>query len=395
MLHQKKAYFLVFILLFFSGNPLALFLFGKYNVLFGFTLTILILKSNFKPDIFFYSNLKFILFTILIIALLQYVTFSTLALLAFINLVLKILMGGLIFNSIKDNFSYVFFRVIATLSLISIISFVFINIFGLNLPYIQTGVVYKSYLLYGILPYQNIFRNVGMFWEPGAYAGVLTLCLALIFKNINYYWATYKLQFISIVTALITTQSTTGYLIGFLIFLFHFLTSKSLIRLIILSSIMLFISYYTYNNTDFLKNKFENQYSIATFQRIGQYSNSRFGSLIFDWHYISKHPFIGNGFNMKTRYADHQFLFRGVNTDTDVIGSGNGFSGILASMGIFFVLGYFLLLWNTSINSGKLVVFILCFVVFLNLQGEQWLNYPLYLGLPFFRSTKNIEIKFT
>lgn len=392
MFKEKNAYLLVFILLFFSGNPLAFFLFGKYNVLFGLALTILILKANFKADTYFSSKLKHILITILIIAIFQYLTFSSIAFLAFGNLVLKIIMGGLIFYSLKENFNYVLFRVISTLSLISIIGFFFVNIFGLNLPYIQTGLIYKSYLLYGTLPNDALFRNAGMFWEPGAYAGVLTLCLALNLKNLNFYWTTNKFHLISIILALLTTQSTTGYLIGFLIFFFHSLTSKSFIRSVILSSIIFFVFFYTYNNTEFLKNKIQNQYAKTSYQRTGNFSNSRFGSLIFDWHYISKHPFIGNGFNMKTRYADHQFLFRGTTNDIDIIGSGNGFSNFLASMGIFFIISYFFLLWKTTNTLGNKFSFFICLIVFLNLQGEQFFNYPLYLSLPFIIFEKPILV---
>ena len=383
MLSDKKSYFLVFILLFFSGNPLAFFLFGKYNSLVGLLLSILIIKSNYKIDSYFSIKLKIFFFIIFIIALLQYFTLASLSLLAFFNLILKILMGGLIISYLKDSFLFTYFRVISTLSLVSLIAFIIINQFGFNLPFILVSQSYKSYFFYGSLTGESLFRNCGMFWEPGAFAGVLTLCLALNMNYLNLYWSKYKFKFIIIILALLTTKSTTGYIVIFFIFLYSFINFKNIIQSIIFLLTFIFISFYIFNKSDFLKTKFDNQFIKAKNQRIGNFSNTRFGSLIFDWHYISKHPFSGNGFNFKTRYADHQFLFRGSTDKTEVIGSGNGFSGFLASMGILFISIYFFLLWKSSNTLGNKFAFFICLIVFLNLQGEQFFNYPLYLSLPF------------
>lgn len=393
-LNKFQSYLLVFLLLFFSGNPIASFLFGKYSALVGLVLTMIIFKSYLKFDNSFSSKIKLILFTIIIISLFQYVTLTTLSYLALGNLVLKIMMGGIIINSLKDRFPYVFFRVMAGLSLISLIGFITINLFGLNLPFIQLRQFYKSYLLYGTLPNKDFLRNVGMFWESGSYAGVLTLCLALNLKYLNYYWIRYRFQLISIIAALITTQSTTGYLVGFFILLFYFFKPKNLILTFIAISVVFFGGLFVYESNDFLKNKIENQFETSTEQRIGDFSNTRFGSLIFDWHYIAKYPFTGNGFDTSTRYADHQHLFRGVKGDA--IGSGNAFSNFLASMGVIFVFGYFILLWKSATSLGRLFAMVFILVVFFNLQGEQWFNFPLYLGLPFliFTQTKNEKVHF-
>jgi hypothetical protein len=388
ILNNKKSFILVFILLFFSGNPLAFFLFGKYSSLIGLLFTLSILNFNFKIDSVFLKKLKLYLLTICIIALLQFLTFNFFSTLAFGNLILKILMGGLIINYLKDSFSYVFFRVIAILSLLSLIGFLIINKFGLDFPFVKTGLYYKSYIFYGSLSGEALSRNCGMFWEPGAFAGILTLSLTLIFKNLKYIWIHHKYFLFVIFLSILTTQSTTGYIVCFFIILFYFINLKNIIQSLILLFTFIFISFYIFNKSDFLKNKVENQLVKAKSQRVGNFSNTRFGSLIFDWHYISKHPITGNGFNFKTRYADHQFLFRGATDNSDVIGSGNGFSGFLASMGILFISFYFILLWKTSNFLGNKFAFFICLIVFLNLQGEQFFNYPLYLSLPFLNFKK-------
>jgi hypothetical protein len=385
MLSEKKTYFLVFILLFFSGNPLAFHFFGKYNSLVGLLISILVIGSTLNLDSYFSNKLKLYLLVIFIIALLQYFTFALLSSLAFFNLVLKILMGGLILNYLKDSFLFIFFRVISALSLVSLIGFVILNQLSLNFPFVEIGLNYNSYFFYGNIQGEALSRNCGMFWEPGAFAGVLTLCLALNINFLKLYLSKYKYQFIIIILALLTTQSTTGYIVCFFIILFYFINHKNIIRSLILLFTFIFISFYIFNKSDFLKNKVDNQLVKAKNQRVGNFSNTRFGSLIFDWHYISKHPITGNGFNFKTRYADHQFLFRGATDNSDVIGSGNGFSGFLASMGIFFIIVYFFLLWKASYAIGNYFAIFLCLVVFLNLQGEQFFNFPLYLCLPFIK----------
>ncbi len=389
MSQQKTSLLIVFLLLFFSGNPLATFLFGKFSALVGLVFTLIILKSHLKFDTDFTNKFKLVLLTIIIIALFQYVTFSTLSFLALCNLVIKILMGGIIINSLKDSFAHVFFKVVAGLSLISLIGFIIINLIGLSLPFIQIGQSNKFYFLYLTLTNDSSIRNSGMFWEPGAFAGVLTLCLALNLKYLNYYWVTYRYQLIFIIAALLTTQSTTGYLVGFFIILFYFYKPKNLILTFIIVFLAFSSGLYVYENNNFLKEKIEGQLENSKNQKIGEFSNSRFGSLIFDWHYIVKHPLIGNGFDVSTRYADHQYLFRGVKGDA--IGSGNAFSNFLASMGLFFVLGYFILLWKSASSLDKLYAMVFTLVVFFNLQGEQWLNFPLYLGLPFLTLIKSNE----
>ena len=270
---------------------------------------------------------------------------------------------------------------VAWLSIVSLFSYLTINIIGLNLPFIQIGKFYKSYILYSTLSNEALLRNNGMFWEPGAFAGVLTLCLAINLKYLNFYWVKHRFQLISIIAALISTQSTAGYLVGFLILIFHFYKPENLMLTVIFIGFFFLVGLIVYESNDFLKVKIESQFEESSFQNTGEFSNSRFGSLIFDWHYIKKHPFTGNGFVESTRYADHRYLFIG--EKGDAIGSGNAFSNFLASMGIVFILVYFILIWKSAIPLGKLFAMGFTLLVFFNLQGEQWLNFPLYLGLPF------------
>lgn len=331
---------------------------------------------------FYNKYLKITLF-IMFLFLCQKLLLGYVSFLGSFNFILKIFCGGIVVFYLRDKFNLYYFRALYVLSAISLTCFVIINLFKVSFPYISLGEDVKSYVIYSTSWYLN--KNQGMYWEPGAFAGILTLCLALNFSNLHYLWLEHRFKLVVIFITLLTTQSTTGYIVGFIILLFYFINIKNKFIAFMFLPAVITGAMYIYYNFDFLNEKILVQQQQAKEQNIGDFSNTRFGSLIFDWHYIEKHPFIGNGLHESTRYADHQFLFYG--TTTDVIGSGNGFSHYLASMGVFFIIGYFYLLYKSTPNGAYFFTILLLLVIFLNLQGEQWFNYPLYLGLPFMNSS--------
>jgi hypothetical protein len=381
MLKEKtKNYLLVLLLLFFSGNPLVSSLFGKYTPIVGLVLVIVLLNKNLKIGKTYFKLIKKIAIFLVVIAILQYLQFDLVSVLGMFNLLIKFAMGGLIVHYLRDKFSPLFFKVIFHLSIISLLFFVTINILNIPLPSLSISENTNSYVFYGTTV-GHIFKNMGMFWEPGAYAGVLTLCLALNLNNLTYYWKKYRFKLVIVILTLITTQSTTGYIVGTVILFFVLYQTKKIGIYVFILPVVISIGLFVYQSNDFLKGKIENQFEKASEQNVGEFSNTRFGSLLFDWHYIEKHPFIGNGTLSETRYADHQYLFSGA--ISDVIGSGNSFSHYWASFGVFFIVGYFFLLKKAITPFGKLFTILIVSVVFLNLQGEQWFNFPLYLGLLF------------
>lgn len=377
----KQSYFLILILLFFSGNPLVPFLFGKFTAAIGLVLTFFLIHKSIKLDKAFLKLIKIIVVGIFLIAVFQYLELHSVSWMGMFNLALKFLLGGIIINHLKEKFVWCFFNVVSDLSVLSLLFYLLINILKITLPSINLGGEVKSYIIYGTSYELHMLKNAGMFWEPGAYAGILTLCLALNFNNLKYYWIKYRYKLLAVILTLLTTQSTTGYLVLFIIFLFFFVHGKNIILVVIVLPVILLASIYVYESTDFLKEKIDSQFENSTEQKVGEFSNTRFGSLIFDWHYIQKHPLIGNGLDEKTRYSDHQYLFSG--EQGDIIGSGNGFTGTLATMGVFYILAFFYFLWKTTVLQSNFFAFLILLVVFLNLQGEQWLNFPLYLALPF------------
>jgi hypothetical protein len=134
-----------------------------------------------------------------------------------------------------------------------------------------------------------------------------------------------------------------------------------------------------FSNLEFLQAKIVEQYQEATEMGRDDVSNTRFGALNMDLVYISSSPWYGNGIHNSTRYRFHPW----VNED---IGHGNGLSNFIVYWGIplfffwvFSVYRYFLK-WLHQYSLAVLAVI----MVLLELQGEQFLNYPVFLTFFFF-----------
>ncbi len=377
---KNIAYILVFILLFFSGNPLHT-VFGKYTYIVATAITLILIKFKIRDQKEFYIIFGKVLIFLMLIFLGQYFVLGFISWIGAFNFILKVFLGAIIVNQLQSHFVSILFKVVVKLTLFSLFAYFLINI--LSLPFIGYKIDSEqmSYFIYTISNTHQK-QNDGMFWEPGAFAGILTLTLVLNFENITYLWKNDKSSILIILIGILTTQSTTGYIITFTIFILKFLKFKN--KYVSAGIIFLFVSLgtYLYENTGFLKEKVDHQFNQTKLQDKTQYSNTRFGSVLFDWHYINKHPIVGNGFHESTRYADHVHLQQMAKLGEN-LGSGNGFSNFLASMGIPFMFGYFALIFLNFKKKGFMYSIVVIVILLLILQGEQWLNYPIFLSLPF------------
>ena len=376
-------YLPLFILLCFSGNPL----FTEM----GYSKTLLVFYVvAFVFYIFTFVNYNYLIIKlqqslvigIFIILLTVYQKF----LLGFVSypgvfaLVLKILLGlfTLIFYRVKQiGFMDSYIKIMAFLALISFPFFV-LNQFG------QWGIqleneVLKSFILYTSYPEEIytvsfLIRNPGMFWEPGAFAGYLLMgLLFVILKNKSFTVGQYKKEVMWIVLGIITSQSTTGYFLLALITLLFTWNKFRWSRMVVVPLSIFFI-YWIYGSIAFMGNKVEDQYTQAVAMGKNDVSNSRFGSLNMDMQYIMSQPFIGNGLDFSTRYRFHPDV-------TEDIGNGNGMSNIIAIWGIPFFLFWLYCVYRFAYLYTRKISISLFFLIalILILQGEQFLNYPLFL----------------
>lgn len=132
----------------------------------------------------------------------------------------------------KSDIVKILINEIMVLSIISVICFILLNTGIVNgLPFEklfhQGNGIYKVapyYTLgisYGQSSIYDISRNAGVWWEPGAWQAIVNICLLLLLANISMF--TKKQIFfraaIFIITIL-TTQSSTGYMILLIIAIF-------------------------------------------------------------------------------------------------------------------------------------------------------------------------------
>lgn len=293
----------------------------------------------------------------------------------------RITLGYIIIRYVGHNFKYAFFQIIFAVSLVSLFGYAW-NALGMDIPAVY---VMERTAEWSDNSARNIIlfnqhsegqRNSGMFWEPGAFACYICLAFLFYLGNIRTLIKFHKWKVLIILAALITTYSTTGYIVLFLLGIATiYLEYKRKYGPFVLPILLTFglLAYGIYENTDFLKEKMNQQATAASQRDKGEFAPDRMSALLFDLHYIGKHPFIGNGFHVSTRFADHPAL------QNEVLGHGNGFSDFLASMGVLSLLFY--LYYIVRYNKGHPAIFIIG-IIFL-LQGEPLLNYPLFLSLPF------------
>ncbi len=383
-------YLLLFLLLAFSGNPVFIqnkFFLIIFGVLLFMTITMLFLNRKF--DFLFAKRLFFYTLYFLVLFFSQLVVLSFVSFEGILNFFFKILVGALIVYLLGDSFREKYLNLIYYLGIISLIGFT-INVVGIKTPAIFGDGHISSVILFGTI--DSFFnpgemRNCGMFWEPGAYAGYILLIPLFYMGDLTELWNQHKKKCIVLLITLVTTLSTTGYIIVFLILVYYLLfkSRKKLITYLIFPVVLLGI-FAIFTQVDFLGEKIESQFEDTKSSGDDDFKPDRFGALVFDLYYIMKHPLVGNGLHSKTRFADHQFLVD--NEESGLMAHGNGFSNFVASMGITSILFYFYLIFTRFPFSKGDSLFVIL-ILFLQLQGEQFLNYPLFLVLPFIMIPNN------
>gem|GEM_PF-6429331 len=210
-------------------------------------------------------------------------------------------------------------------------------------------------------------RNAGMFWEPGAFQGYLNLAILFLNDDINSVKKYVLILFFSII--ILTTGSTTGYILLPIILLSVFIKNFKYIRkhrikimaFFIMSTMLLIVYIFNTNNID---NKFNSDN--------GSYlKRSKDTSLTYK--VMFDRPFTGYG--LSTEAGDKQVMFYN--------GTGGNSSGLIVigySFGIpvlllYLVRGYFGLR-NTFRNVNTLILMSVFVILFMT---ESISLFPIYM----------------
>lgn len=379
-------YLPLFILLCFSGNPFIssipnyqLILVGYSVVFISFTV-VSVMKWGLDKTILYYL----ILLTgfIVLIAFLRYLVLGFVTYPGILGFILNILLGLftlLYYQKKETNFFDVYIKLLSFLAVVSIPFWLYNQV---GLLGVGVGEGRRSLFLYTFFDSATgqFIRNSGMFWEPGAFAGYLILGLIfIIWRNKAYRIGGYKKETLGIVIGLLTSMSTTGYVVFGILLGIYAVKNFKWGKIVTVPVIVLFV-FWGYYNLPFMQEKIVNQYTSAQQLEVGDVSNTRFGTIVMDWQYISARPLIGNGLNVNTRYRFHPLL--------EMKGFGNGMTDFIADWGFLLFLwwGYCIYKFARKRTGSIFASFSTLFLIIMVLQGEQFLNFPMFLiffTLPF------------
>lgn len=280
--------------------------------------------------------------------------------------------------SLKDFCEY-YNKIIFWLSLISIPFF----LLGYFLPHVVESFPTMNYLLNdGVTGYKNgilylyrydprlgfqtgFTKNNSIFWEPGAYQGLLNLALIFEIKAKN----SSRLRLLIYTVCLITTFSTTGILCGMLILISILVLKKNRLKLNIgVTSILIILGLAAailFLNGDLIFGKlFEGNASHGSFLE-------RYSGTINDIAVFNSSNFLGIGY---TQFGVQSF------------GSSNGITSTFAKYGLIFgstiLIGLVSFISKITRETFEIIIYTLVLVIMLS--TEAFMIKPLFFVLMFY-----------
>jgi hypothetical protein len=368
-----KLFFLFFFIVFFSGASTVAsdeLLF----VLFNFLLIIFTLFAGVSYD---KKRLKYLLISLVLILIIYFLKNGRVNLWTFSGFFLRVISSYLVVNIFNGFFLVHFVRIVVGLTWLSFVGFFlqllmpdyffeFNNFFGLN-----EGVkVTSSSLLFNMNLLIHPDRNCGFMWEPGAFAGVLTVVLYL-----NNYLSirNKKLNSCILIFGILTTFSTMGYL-SLLLHLFAKVKFKNKFLSVFILVCSIVGLYYLSDELPFLRDKIVDQIvnmdseleNVSRVNKMGFTSGlTRFGSILIDWNVFVNNPLIGLGPDIFTTSQD---IIYG-EFDESVVRS-SGIMNFFLKFGLIgFILFFYYLYFLFPSSSKKVRLFwisLIGFVLFSN-----------------------------
>jgi O-antigen ligase len=396
MKYEKIYTILTLLVIAISGNPLMGGL-GKETIYIG-TLMIFLLLWWFKPQKLSRQDvLVFALFFLLTIT--HMLSFGLMVVVASLGFLIKLSIALLAVRLIPE-FSRRYVSLMYVLSLISLIFFI-PSWFGVDLESLFSPISFsfrQSYIsILGIYYFYSgnvgdaLNRNVGVFWEPGAFAGYLILALLfLISRQRNK--SIFSKQGLVMIFALLSTLSTTGYLAFIVLVVFYlyktFWVGMKVVKRMLVFPVLIAVftagTYAAINEVSFLGEKISGQMETST-EGTRSSKIGRIGNFLYDLDWIAQKPMFGWSATQATRAL--------IDTEVDdlVHGQGNGLTGFTVRfglVGLFILVGF--ITYTTWRLSGSLIASLFgVVIVCMLLNGEQFLNFPMFLSLMFLPQKKS------
>ena len=223
------------------------------------------------------------------------------------------------------------------------------------------------------------YRNCGAFWEPGVFAIFLNIALLInLFINKT---ALFSLKNVVFIIAEITTFSTTGFIVLFLIIISSLILNKKIELVLLYIPLLITILLLSYTfvwKLDFMSEKISDQANNASYSR-----SSRFGAALYHFEELKESPLTGVSLGVAEREKDQRF--------EDRIVTPNGISIIFFVWGIpvgllyyiFFYMGLSRWLRFHRIDN-RLIHFLFFFIFILSAFSQDLTNRHFYFMILFF-----------
>ncbi len=276
---------------------------------------------------------------------------------------LHIFAGILIIKTYGENIGVYFEKVMVLLSAISIVCWSIETVGGqevlLKFPILLENTYGNSdysILFYtlgnsniGGHIYEGLCRNSGCAWEPGLFS--VMLCISLFFNLSRNRGIKCDRNLLILLVALITTFSTTGYVVAMLLFACYYIFSKkmSFVRKLLYVSVFIWVSIYIYK-LPFMSDKIATSSDKENFtiesgvlewhERTDQtYTVDRFEGLYLDWLNLKHYPVLGYGLQREKSYV--------YKTISPYVKTSNGLVKPLAQFGLLLGLLFLLLTYKS------------------------------------------------
>jgi len=356
-------------------------------------------KGDFKPDAFLIISI-FVL-PLVLQAFKFHIYLQSFKSITF--LIVNLLICYLIIEIVKERFNSTFVNIIYFLALFSFIFYPtqfylplqeyikstlgsFINPLGsADIPegYKSKTLIFFTYIHnYGSewLQQDVLPRNSGAFWEPGLFAVFLNIALIInTFINEKLLFSKKNIVFI---IAIITTFSTSGFIVLFLIIISYFILHDNLIKIVVSLPIIAAIVYFSITYVwamDFMSKKIEENIVSSSERR-----SSRFGAALYHFRELKKFPL--GGVYLKLEDEEKNLI----PTDKEV--SPNGLTRVFLNNGIPFAIIYYFLFyrglkrWLLYNNKSSTLLHWFFFIIFLLLAFSQDITTRLFYEMVLFFS---------
>ncbi len=266
----------------------------------------------------------------------------------------------------KREYLYLFEDVLVKLCLLSLVVWILVNVFPSNIvPFMHSIAVYENRppmettsILVGIGSSfeMGLRRNIGFSWEPGVFSCFVAMGLYvnMVRNRFNIFPFAVNRNFYVLLITLLTTLSTTGYVLIAVLGLFYLMNKSVKGRIIPLIIAAIFIP--IVDGFSFMTDKIVGTMDLdANINAINYYAQEgmaiitpqRFAGFYFEWLNFIHDFWLGYG-NYKQSYAS-SVLFDGI----VYLDMSNGIVRIFAKYGIFVGIFFYYWMLKSSVFLSK------------------------------------------